>query len=97
VSAAASVLAVRLVACSVLVLARLAVAEPRIVLVQTRGAPSQPTLKSQVELHAGARAAVRTLAAPGSDPMTYSDRASQLIASGEADSGSASRWVATSR
>jgi hypothetical protein len=89
---------VRVAAWSVLVLARIAVAEPTIamaeptlavagptiVLVETRGAPSLPALASQVELHTGRRASVQTLAARGADPMTYADRASQLVASGDA-------------
>lgn len=59
-------------------------AEPTIVLVETRGAPSLPALASQVEIHAGRRAVVQTLAAPDRDPMTYADSAAELVASGGA-------------
>jgi len=68
----------------ILLIARVAGAEPRIVLVELRDAPALPTLRSQVELHAGRRASVRTVTARDLDPMSYGERASQLIASGEA-------------
>jgi hypothetical protein len=75
---------VRPAAWLVLLLARAATAEPRIVLVETRDSPPLPALASQVELHATRRASVQTLAARDADPMTYADRASRLVASGEA-------------
>lgn len=75
---------VRPAAWLVLLLAHAASAEPRIVLVETRDSPSLPALASQVELHATRRASVQTLAARDADPMTYADRASELVASGEA-------------
>jgi hypothetical protein len=68
----------------VLLLARAAYAEPGVVLVETRGSPALPALASQVELHATHRASVQTLDERTADPMTYAERASQLVASGTA-------------
>lgn len=65
-------------------LAAAAAAEPAIVLVETRDAPPLPALQSQVELHVSERAAVRTLAAPDADPLTFAARATQLVAAGDA-------------
>jgi hypothetical protein len=67
-----------------LLVARLAGADPRVVLVETGGAPELPALASQIELQAGRRVTVRAVAARQIDPMTYADQASQLVASGEA-------------
>jgi hypothetical protein len=71
-------------ACLLLCLARLASAEPRVVIADTRDAPSLPTLGSQVEVRVNRRATVQTLAARDADPLTYAARASELVASGEA-------------
>lgn len=73
----------RVVLC-VLLIARLAAADPRIVLVETRGAPELPALASQIELQAGRRVTVRAVSARQLDPMTYADQASRLVAAGEA-------------
>jgi hypothetical protein len=77
-------MAVRHVAWLVLLVARLARAEPTVVLVETRAAPALPGLVSQIELHAGRRVAVQALAARDADPMTFGDPAAQLVASGRA-------------
>lgn len=68
----------------VLVLAQVARAEPRIVIVETRGTPSLPALVSQVATQTGPRASVQIVAARDADPMTFGTRASSLVASGEA-------------
>lgn len=77
----------------VLLLARAAsaIAEPRVVLVETRDSPPLPALASQVELHATRRATVQTLAERGADPLTYAARAAQLVASG---AGAIVVWIA---
>jgi hypothetical protein len=67
-----------------LLFAPLARAEPRIVVVETRGAPPLPALVSQVATHVGDRASVHVRGEPDADPLTYAARASQLVASGEA-------------
>lgn len=67
-----------------LLIARLAGADPRIVLVETSGAPELPALASQIELRAGRRVTVHAVSARQLDPMTYADQASQLVAAGEA-------------
>jgi hypothetical protein len=59
-------------------------AEPRVVLAETRDAPALPTLVSQVEIHAAGRATVELRAARDSDPLTYAEEASRLVAAGEA-------------
>ena len=66
------------------VLAHVAHAEPRIVLVETRGAPSLPTLATQVDMYASRRASVHVVAASDADPMTFADRAAQIVATGDA-------------
>jgi hypothetical protein len=75
---------VRSAAWLVLLLARVAHAEPKVVLVETRDGPALPALASQVELHATRRASVQVLDDRTADPLTYAERASQLVASGEA-------------
>src|SRR5262245_40959651 len=72
------------VICVSVALAQAAHAEPRIVLVETQGAPELPALASQVEVHAMHRASVEVRKEADADPMTYAERASQLVASGEA-------------
>jgi hypothetical protein len=67
-----------------LFIAHAAYAEPAILLVETRDAPSLPALASQVELHSSYRASVRSRTARDKDPLTYADTAAQLVASGEA-------------
>src|SRR6185295_20200877 len=67
-----------------LLVSRLAAADPRIVLVETRGAPELPALASQIELQAGRRVTVHAVSARQLDPMTYAEQASQLVAAGEA-------------
>lgn len=67
------------------VLAGVAHAETRIMIVETRGAPRLPALAPHLEMHANGGIAVETLAEPGRDPLTFADRASQLVASGRAD------------
>ncbi|MGN6104487.1 MAG: hypothetical protein ACTHU0_05230 [Kofleriaceae bacterium] len=67
------------------VLAGVAHAETRILIVETRGAPRLPALVPHLEMHANGGIAVETLAEPGRDPLTFADRASQLVASGRAD------------
>jgi hypothetical protein len=59
-------------------------AEPRVVLAETRDSPSLPTLVSQVEIHAAGRATIELRAARDSDPLTYAEEASRLVAAGEA-------------
>src|SRR5262245_55967810 len=67
-----------------LAIGRVAIAEPVIVLMTTRGAPPLPALASQVEMFANRRATVDTLDAHDDDPLTYADRATALVASGRA-------------
>lgn len=69
---------------ALLVLAGIAEAGPTIVLVETRDAPALPTLATQVEMYASQRASVHALAAPDADPMTFAERASALVAAGDA-------------
>ena len=59
-----------------------AAAEPRIVIVETRGTPTLPTLASQVTMHAAATVEVQQQA--DADPLTFVERASQLVAAGTA-------------
>jgi hypothetical protein len=59
-------------------------AEPRIIVVETRGAPPLPALASQVATQVGGRASVQARAEPDADPMSYAERASRLVASGDA-------------
>jgi hypothetical protein len=79
------------IAGSLLACAASAIAEPRVVLVETRDSPPLPALASQVELHATRRATVQTLAERGADPLTYAERAAQLVASG---AGAIVVWIA---
>jgi hypothetical protein len=72
----------RHIASCVVLLASAAHAAPTVALVETRGAPVLAALASEIELHAGRAVAVRTLAARDLDPMTFGERASQLVASG---------------
>jgi len=53
-----------------------------ILIVQTRGAPVLPALAQQVTLHANE--AVEVEAAADADPLTFADRASELVGSGRA-------------
>lgn len=75
---------VRSAAWLVFLLARAAHAEPTVLLVETRDSRPLPALASQVELHATRRASVQVLAERAADPLTYADRAAQLVASGAA-------------
>lgn len=75
---------------ALLLVARAAIAEPAIVLVETRGAPALPTLAAQVELQIS-ELSVETRREPEADPWTYAERASALIADGSA---SIVVWVA---
>lgn len=74
----------RCIASCVLLIGSIAHAEPTIALVATRGAPVLPALASQIELHAGRAVVVHAIAARDVEPMTFGERASQLVASGEA-------------
>ena len=65
-------------------IASIARAAPTVALVATRGAPVLPALASEIELHAGRAVVVRTVAARDVEPMTFGERAAQLVASGEA-------------
>lgn len=59
-------------------------AEPTVLIVETRGSPSLPTLASQVELHSHGTAGVRTQTASDSDPMAFAGQASALVTTGQA-------------
>ena len=59
-------------------------ASPPIVIVQTRAAPALPTLASQIEAHISARVAIEVRSEPDADPLTFAERASQLVTGGEA-------------
>src|SRR5262252_9434432 len=59
-------------------------ARPTIAIIATRDAPELPGLAAQVELHASGRAAVELQAEPEADPLTFAERASELVASGRA-------------
>jgi hypothetical protein len=72
-------------------LASIADAKPTVVLVETRDAPTLPTLAAQVEMHASQRAEVVARAERDADPLTYAERAAQLVAAGQA---SIVVWVA---
>src|SRR5687767_16030101 len=61
-----------------------AAAEPHILLVETRGAPSLPTLASQVEMHAARPVSVDVRPAPDLDPLTFADAAAGLVHAGHA-------------
>lgn len=61
-----------------------ATAAPTILLVETRGAPTLSTLPAQVELHVGARATVTTRIDRDTDPLTFAETASALVADGTA-------------
>jgi hypothetical protein len=67
----------------VALLAQLARADPRVVIVETKGAPSLPMLASQVMVHANASVTVKL--APDADPLTFAETASGLVAGREAD------------
>jgi hypothetical protein len=60
-----------------------AMAEPAVVLVETRGAPALPTLSAQVELQITERP-IESRVERDADPWTYAERASAIIASGAA-------------
>lgn len=74
----------RHIASWVVLLASTAHAEPTIALVETRGGPALPALASEIELHAGRRVAVHALTARDVEPIAFGERASQLVASGQA-------------
>jgi hypothetical protein len=54
-------------------------ADVRVLIVETRGAPSLPGLAGQVRLHAGRSVDVTTVGEPNEDPLTFAGRASQLV------------------
>lgn len=66
----------------VCIVARVAAAEPTIILAETRGSPVLPSLPSQLELHASAT--VQRLDVHDADPLTFAAQASQLVARGDA-------------
>lgn len=70
----------RLAFCAAAILAsRAAGAEPRVLIVETRDAPSLPGLAGQVQLHAGRAVAVTTTRAPDEDALGFAARAPQLV------------------
>jgi len=74
----------RLMALLVVLAAQRAWAEPRILIVETRGTPALPTLASQVEMHAARAVTVDVRQAADLDPLTFPDAAAGLVASGAA-------------
>ncbi|MBX3158689.1 MAG: hypothetical protein KF773_22160 [Deltaproteobacteria bacterium] len=73
-----------LVAVIVCCLAGGARAEPRVIVVETRDAPVLPTLVPQVEVHASGRATVGAVVEREADPLTFAERATAMVAAGEA-------------
>jgi hypothetical protein len=73
----------RWLALALLLAARAVIAEPAVILVETRGAPQLPTLSTQVELQISERP-IETRVERDADPWTYAERASSMIASGAA-------------
>ncbi|HUQ06562.1 MAG TPA: hypothetical protein VM261_28860 [Kofleriaceae bacterium] len=56
-----------------------------IVIVETRGAPSLPTLASQLEVHGAGSASIETRSERGADPIAFIGTASEIVARGDAD------------
>ncbi|MFN0245365.1 MAG: hypothetical protein ACKV2T_00570 [Kofleriaceae bacterium] len=72
------------VLCILCLLVHIAAADPRVLVVETRGSPDLPTLASQLELHVAARASIVVEREPGIDPLTFADRASRRVAARDA-------------
>ncbi len=62
-----------------LLVARGAGAEPRVVIVATRDAPALPALAAQVQLHAGQAVTVATIRDPSEGSAMFAARASQVV------------------
>jgi hypothetical protein len=66
--------------CAAVILAsRAAGSEPRVVIVETKDAPSLPGLAAQVQLHAGRAVAVTTTQERSEGSLTFTARASQIV------------------
>lgn len=75
----------RLALCVAVIFAsRAAGAESRVVIVETKDAPSLPGLVGQVQLHAGRDVAVTTIREPSEDSLVLAARASQLVSEHDA-------------